>query len=123
MVIDKVTLRPDYIALGDCLRELFNSRITVFPFKTATEGLPGDITVLLFPLHNKFEAEGIIERVENWSFALGEHYDLHFGYAISHLTEKYDVNYIEESFHYLEEAVQKKSMSYSIDDTLSFIHR
>lgn len=123
MVIDKTTHRPDYIALGDCLRALFNSRVTVFPFKTATEGLLGEVTVLLFPLHNKFEAEGVIERVEQWNQALGEQYDLHFGYAISHLTEKYDVDYIEESFHYLEEAVQKKSMSYSIDDTLSFVHR
>lgn len=123
MVMDKTTGRPDYIALGDCLRALFNSRITVFPFKACSEGLNGDVTVLLFPLHNKFEAEAIIERVERWSYSLGEHYDLHFGYAISHITEKYNVNYIEESFHYLEEAVQKKSMSYSIDDTLSFIHR
>ncbi|MCP5018845.1 MAG: hypothetical protein GY938_26755 [Ketobacter sp.] len=123
MVIDKTTHRPDYIALGDCLKALFNSRITVFPFKTATEGLPGEVTVLLFPLHNKFEAEGVIERVEQWNFALGEQYDLHFGYAISHLTDKYDVDYIEESFHYLEEAVHKKSMSYSIDDTLTFVHR
>lgn len=123
MVIDKTTRRPDYIALGDCLRALFNSRVTVFPFKTATEGLPGEVTVLLFPLHNKFEAEGVIERVEQWNFALGEQYDLHFGYAISHLTDKYDVDYIEESFHYLEEAVHKKSMSYSIDDTLTFVHR
>ncbi|MBA54192.1 MAG: hypothetical protein CMK89_07040 [Pseudomonadales bacterium] len=123
MVIDKTTRRPDYIALGDCLRSLFKSRITVFPFKTSTEGLVGEVTVLLFPLHNKFEAEDVIERVEHWNVALGEQYDLHFGYAISHLTEKYDVDYIEESFHYLEEAVHKKSMSYSIDDTLTFIHR
>lgn len=123
MVIDKTTHRPDYIALGDCLKTLFKSRITVFPFKTATEGLPGEVTVLLFPLHNKFEAEGVIERVEQWNMALGEQYDLHFGYAISHLTDKYDVDYIEESFHYLEEAVHKKSMSYSIDDTLTFMHR
>ena len=36
---------------------------------------------------------------------------------------KYDVDYIEESFHYLEEAVQKQSISYSIDDTLTFMHR
>ena len=123
MVIDKTTRRPDYIALGDCLRTLFKSRTTVFPFKTSTEGLPGEVTVLLFPLHNKFEAEDVIERVEHWNIALGEQYDLHFGYAISHLTEKYDVDYIEESFHYLEEAVHKKSMSYSIDDTLTFVHR
>ena len=81
------------------------------------------MTVLLFPLHNKFEAEGVIERVEQWNVALGEQYDLHFGYAISHLTDKYDVDYIEESFHYLEEAVQKQSISYSIDDTLTFMHR
>ena len=123
MVIDKTTRRPDYIALGDCLRTLFKSRITVFPFKTHTEGLSGEVTVLLFPLHNKFEAEGVIERVEQWNVALGEQYDLHFGYAISHLTDKYDVDYIEESFHYLEEAVQKQSISYSIDDTLTFMHR
>ncbi|MDY6920744.1 MAG: 7TM diverse intracellular signaling domain-containing protein [Pseudomonadota bacterium] len=123
MVIDKTTGRPDYIALGDCLRALFNSRVTVFPFKTATEVLPGEVTVLLFPLHNKFEAEGVIERVEQWNLSLGEQYHLHFGYAISHLTDKYDVDYIEESFHYLEEAVQKQSMSYSIDDTLNYLHR
>lgn len=123
LVMDRITQRPDYIALGDCLRSLFNSRITVFPFKTSTPGLPGEVTVLVFPLHNKFEAEGVIERVEKWNYALGDQYDLHFGYAISHLTEKYDVDYIEESFHYLEEAVQKKAISYSIDDTLSFIHR
>ena len=78
------------------------------------------MTLLLFPLHNKFEAESIIDRVEHWSTSLGEQYDLHFGYAISHLTEKYDVDYIEESLHYLEEAILQRSMSYSIDDTLSF---
>lgn len=123
MVIDKVTKRPDYIALGDCLRALFNSRITVFPFKTETEGLTGEITVLLFPLHNKFEAEGVIEKVANWKYSLGDQYDLHFGYAISHITEKYDIDYLEESFHYLEEAVSKKSMAHSIDDTLAFVNR
>ena len=123
MVIDRVTKRPDYIALGDCLRTLFNSRITVFPFKAETEALSGDVTVLLFPLHNKFEAEGAIEKVANWSYSLGDQYDLHFGYAISHITEKYDINYIEESFHYLEEAVSKKSMSHSIDDSLAFNNR
>jgi len=123
IVMDRTTLRPDYIALGDCLRILFNSSVSVFPFKTSTPGVPGEVTVLVFPLHNKFEAEGIIERVEKWHYSLGDQYDLHFGYAISHLTEKYDVDYIEESFHYLEEAMQKKSISYSIDETLSFIHR
>lgn len=123
IVIDKTTRRPDYIAQGDCLRALFNSRITVFPFKTQREGLSGEVTVLLFPLHNKFEAESIIERVELWNQSLGEQYDLHFGYAISHLTEKYEVDYIEESLHYLEEAVLQSAMSYSIDDTLSFTGR
>ncbi len=123
IVIDKATRRPDYIAQGDCLRALFNSRITVFPFKAQREGLSGEVTVLLFPLHNKFEAESIIERVEQWNQSLGEQYDLHFGYAISHLTEKYEVDYIEESLHYLEEAVLQSAMSYSIDDTLSFAGR
>jgi len=123
MVIDKATRRSDYIALGDCLKGLFRSRITVFPFKTSLPGLPGEVTVLLFPLHNKFEAEGMIARVEQWNFTLGDQYDLHFGYAISHLTDKYDVDYIEESFHYLEEALHKKSMSYSIDDSLTFQQR
>ena len=119
-VIDRSTRRPDHIAQSDCLRSLFNSRITVFPFKTQREGMSGEVTLLLFPLHNKFEAESIIDRVEHWSASLGEQYDLHFGYAISHLTEKYDVDYIEESLHYLEEAILQRSMSYSIDDTLSF---
>ena len=122
-VIDRSTRRPDHIAQSDCLRALFNSRVTVFPFKTLREGLSGEVTLLLFPLHNKFEAEAIIERVEQWSHSLGEQYDLHFGYAISHLTEKYDVDYIEESLHYLEEAILQQSMSYSIDDTLSFAGR
>lgn len=122
-VIDRSTRRPDHIAQSDCLRALFNSRVTVFPFKTLREGLSGEVTLLLFPLHNKFEAEAILERVEQWSHSLGEQYDLHFGYAISHLTEKYDVDYIEESLHYLEEAILQQSMSYSIDDTLSFAGR
>ncbi|NPU92694.1 MAG: hypothetical protein HPY82_12370 [Gammaproteobacteria bacterium] len=122
-VIDRSTRRPDHIAQSDCLRALFNSRVTVFPFKTLREGLSGEVTLLLFPLHNKFEAEAILERVEQWSHSLGEQYDLHFGYAISHLTEKYDVDYIEESLHYLEEAILQQSMSYSIDDTLTFAGR
>lgn len=122
-VIDKASGRPDYIAQADCLRGLFNSRVTLFPFNTRREGLPGEVTVLLFPLHNKFEAEPILERVEKWHLSLGEQYDLHFGYAISHLTEKYDVDYIDESLHYLEEAIQRRTVSYSIDDTLGFAAR
>ena len=122
-VIDRVVGRPDYIAQGDCLRGLFNSRVTVFPFNTTREGLQGEVTVLLFPLHNKFEAEPILERVEQWRQSLGEQYDLHFGYAISHLTEKYDVDYIDESLHYLEEAIARHAVSYSIDDTLGFAAR
>lgn len=123
MVIDKATRRSDYIALGDCLKGLFRSRVTVFPFKTNVPELPGEVTVLLFPLHNKFEAEDVIARVEQWNPTLGDQYDLHFGYAISHLTDQYDVDYIEESFHNLEEALHKKSMSYSIDDSLTFQQR
>ena len=122
-VIDKTTRRPDYIAQADCLRGLFNSRVTVFPFNTQREGLLGEITVLVFPLHNKFEAEPILERVEHWRFSLGEQYDLHFGYAISHLTEKYEVDYIEESLHNLEEAIQRRTVAYSMDDTLGFAPR
>lgn len=122
-VLDKVTGRPDYIAQADCLRGLFNSRVTVFPFNTQREGLQGEVTVLLFPLHNKFEAEPVLERVEQWRQSLGEQYDLHFGYAISHLTEKYDVDYIDESLHYLEEAIARHAVSYSIDDTLGFAAR
>jgi hypothetical protein len=122
-VLDKVSGRPDYIAQADCLRGLFNSRVTVFPFNTQREGLQGEVTVLLFPLHNKFEAEPILERIEGWRLSLGEQYDLHFGYAISHLTEKYDVDYIDESLHYLEEAIQRHAVAYSIDDTLGFAAR
>lgn len=122
-VLDKVSGRPDYIAQADCLRGLFNSRVTVFPFNTRREGLQGEVTVLLFPLRNKFEAEPILERIEGWRLSLGEQYDLHFGYAISHLTEKYDVDYIDESLHYLEEAIQRHAVAYSIDDTLGFVPR
>ncbi len=122
-VLDKATGRPDYIAQGDCLRGLFNSRVTVFPFNTQREGLQGEVTVLLFPLHNKFEAEPILERIEGWRLSLGDQYDLHFGYAISHLTEKYEVDYIDESLHYLEEAIQRHAVAYSIDDTLGFAAR
>ena len=123
LVIDSSNRRPDYIAQGDCLRALFNSRVTVFPFKTRREGLPGEVTVLLFPLHNKFEAEPILERVAQWKLTLGDQYDMHFGYAISHLTEKYEVDYIEESLDYLEEALQRHALSYSIDDVLNFVGR
>ncbi len=122
-VIDRTTRRPDYLAQTDCLRGLFNSRVTVFPFNTQREGLHGEITVLLFPLHNKFEAEPILERVESWQISLGEQYDLHFGYAISHLTEKYEADYIDESLHNLEEAIQRRTVAYSIGDTLGFAPR
>src|SRR5690606_1350744 len=122
-VLDKVTGRPAYIAQADCLRGLFNSRVAVFPFNTQREGVQGQVTVLLFPLHTKFEAEPVLERVEQWRQSLGEQYDLHFGYAISHLTEKYDVDYIDESLHYLEEAIARHAVSYSIDDTLGFAAR
>lgn len=123
IVVDKTTRRPDHVAQGDCLRVLLNGRITVFPFKTQREGLNGEVTVMLFPLHNKFEAEAIIEQVEQWNQSLAEQYDLHFGYAISHLTEKYEIDYIEESLHYLEEAVLQRATSYSIEDTLGFSSR
>lgn len=123
LVLDKESGRPDYLAQADCLRGLINSRVTVFPFKAQREGLPGEVTVLLFPLHNKFEAEPVLERIEGWRSSLGDQYDLHFGYAISHLTEKYDVDYIDESLHYLEEAIQRQSVAYSIDDSLGFAAR
>ena len=48
---------------------------------------------------------------------------MHFGYAFSHLTEKYEVDYIDESLHYLEEAIQRRTVAYSIDDTLGFAVR
>lgn len=123
MVMDRVTGRSDSVVLGDCLKCLIESRLNVFPFHTRSESLQGEVTVLIFSLHNKFEAEAIIHQVEQWKYDLDEPYQLHFGYTLSHEMERYPVDYIEESLHYLEEAVQRKDTSYTIDGTLRFLHR
>lgn len=122
-VLDKDSGQPDFIAQADCLRGLLNSGVSVLAFSTRREESQGDVTVLLFPLHNKFEAEPVLERIEDWRLSLGNQYDLHFGYTVSHLTEKDGIEYIDEALHYLDEAIQQGAVAYSIDDSLGFVAR